>query len=116
VESERQSQIDQVLRHNSHSILVQHALARHGWGDTDGGFGTTYSTDLDDHDRNVDGVSITDGHIQLYGCWGLPDGYEFEISESCYISQLIRYVRNADPSFDLSHLESLRLELPDPSA
>ena len=116
MESERQSQIDQVLRHNSHANLVQYALARHGWGDTDGGFGTTYSTDLDDYDRHVDGVSIADGHVHLYGFWGLPDGYEFQISESDYIFHLIRFVRDTNASLDLSSLESLQLELLGPSA
>ncbi|GAB5407631.1 MAG: hypothetical protein Aurels2KO_58620 [Aureliella sp.] len=116
MESERQSQIDLVLRHNSHSNLVRYALARHGWGDTDGGFGTTYSTDLDDCDRHVDGVSIADGHVQLYGFWGLPDGYELQISESDYISHIIRHVLDVDATSDLSSLESLRLELLGPSA
>lgn len=89
---------------------------RRDWGDTDGGFGTTYSTDLDDYDRHVDGVSIADVHVQLYGFWGLPDGYKFQNSESDYILHVIRYVRDVDATRDVSSLESLRLELLGPSA
>jgi hypothetical protein len=38
--------------------LASFAVARHGFGDTDGGFGVTYPGDLDEYDRAVEGVTI----------------------------------------------------------
>ena len=49
--------------------LVQFALARHGFGDTNGGFGITYPGDLDDHERMVEGRVIPEG-----SCWPTDSG------------------------------------------
>ena len=87
----RKLQVEQTIR-RSPSLMRQlggYALSRHGWGDSDGGFGVNYPTDLDEYDRQVDGVEIPSGYVLVYGFWGPPDGYEFLITEAEYISDLL---------------------------
>jgi hypothetical protein len=68
--------------------LAEFAARRHGFGDSDGGFGVTYSGDLDDFDR-ANGEFIPEGFVQVYGFWGPPDGYEMlEIAVSI-VAELI---------------------------
>jgi hypothetical protein len=65
--------------------LARFAVARHGFGDSDGGFGITYPSDLDEHDREVEGVKIPEGHVLAYGFWGdATSGYEVVVPESLY--------------------------------
>jgi hypothetical protein len=68
--------------------LDRFACERHGFGDSDGGFGVTYPNDLDEHDREVDGIRIPPGHLIVYGFWGPPDGYELIVRESVYLKIL----------------------------
>ena len=93
--------------------LGGHALARHGWGDSDGGFGVTYPSDLDEWDRVVEKVEIPDGFVELYGLWGPPDGYRFVIRESSYLEHLVRVLVADDISCDVDALNRLRQTLPD---
>ena len=73
------------IRHWSNKpSLVQYALDRHGFGDTDGGFGITYPGDLDEYAHEVEGRHIPDGFVQAYGFWGPPDGYEILVPEWLY--------------------------------
>lgn len=64
--------------------LVRMALARHGYGDSNGGFGITYSGDLDDHDRTTQGLDIPEGFVMAYGFWGPPEGYHVLVPEWLY--------------------------------
>jgi hypothetical protein len=64
--------------------LVRCALDRHGYGDSNGGFGITYPGDLDEYDRKVLGRHIPDGFVLAYGFWGPPDGYELLVPEWLY--------------------------------
>ena len=68
--------------------LAQFAVERHGFGDTDGGFGITYPDDLDEYDRVLDGFDIPKGYIEAYGFWGPPDGYGLLVPESMYLETL----------------------------
>jgi hypothetical protein len=70
------------------SELMTFTLARHGYGDTDGGFGVTYPGDLDEHDLHVDGVTTPSAHVQVYGFRGHPDGYEYAVPEADYLDVL----------------------------
>lgn len=54
--------------------LVRYALERHGYGDSDGGFGVTYPGDLDEYDRKVNGLHVPEGFVLCYGFWGPPEG------------------------------------------
>ena len=88
--------------------LSQFALARHGFGNSDGGFGITYPSDLDDYDREVEGVAIPVGFVQVYGFWGPPDGYEFNIREFYYLAELIRILRNQGFESEAKGLEAFQ--------
>lgn len=68
--------------------LAAFAERRHGFGNSDGGFGVTYPGDLDVYDREVDGVVIPTGCVQIHGFWGPPDGYEFDLPEALYLRTL----------------------------
>ena len=68
--------------------MAKFATARHGFGNSDGGFGVTYPQDLDDYDREVDGAHIKTGDVRVYGFWGPPDGYEVDVSERHYLTIL----------------------------
>jgi hypothetical protein len=52
--------------------LASFALARHGYGDTDGGFGVIYPTDFDEYERDVLDEVVTPGSVRIYGYWGHP--------------------------------------------
>ena len=65
--------------------LARFAADRHGFGDSDGGFGITYPSDLDEHDRQVEGIEIPEGHVLAYGFWGnSTGGYEVLVPERLY--------------------------------
>ena len=68
--------------------LAEFAVLRHGFGDSDGGFGVTYPGDIDEYDREVDGVRIAEGFVQVYEFWGPPDGYELLVTELVYLTEL----------------------------
>lgn len=74
------------IRHwRDKSALARFAADRHGFGDSDGGFGITYPSDLDEHDRAVEGVQIPTGHVLAYGFWGgSAGGYEVLVPEALY--------------------------------
>ena len=56
------------IRHwRDKAALARFAADRHGFGDSDGGFGITYPSDLDEHDRQVEGVTIPEDHVLAYG-------------------------------------------------
>jgi hypothetical protein len=64
--------------------LVRFALDRHGFSDSDSGFGITYPGDLDEYARIVENRTITDGFVLAHGFWGPPDGYEVLVPEWLY--------------------------------
>ena len=73
------------------SQLVQFAEQRHGWGDSNGGFGVTYPGDLDEYDKEVEKINIPDGYIEIYGFWGAKEGgYELVVKEYDYLDKLLQ--------------------------
>src|SRR6185437_8487959 len=66
------------------SSLARFAIERHGFGDSNGGFGITYPGDLDEYDREANDRQIPDGFVLAYGFWGQPDGYEVLVPEWLY--------------------------------
>ncbi len=77
------------------SDLAGFAVERHGFGDSDGGFGVTYPGDLDEHDRVVEGARIAEGFVEVYGHWGRPLGYRLVIAESLYLAVLADVLADA---------------------
>ena len=49
------------------SELADFAERRHGYGNSDGGFGITYPGDLDEYEIEVEGIKIPNGSVLLYG-------------------------------------------------
>jgi hypothetical protein len=91
-----ESAIRDVIRHWSRlAELAEFAVDRHGFGDSDGGFGVTYPGDLDEYDRVVEGCYIPPGFVKVYGFWGPPDGYELLVTESQYLRTLIAVLSDA---------------------
>jgi hypothetical protein len=84
--------------------LVQFALKRHGYGNSDSGIGVTYANDLDDYDRQVDGYDIAEGHVEVYYCWGPPDGYEIQIPEWMYRNLLAEHLQRAGRKADAERI------------
>lgn len=87
--------------------LADFAARRHGFGDSDGGFGVTYPGDLDDHDRKVDGTEIPAGYVQVYGFWGPPNGYELLVRELVYLDALAAELLAAGHSRESARVQSL---------
>lgn len=84
--------LDAIRSWSCPSDLARFARERHGYGNTDGGFGVTYPGDLDEYDK-AHGAAIADGFIEVYGFWGPPDGYEFHVPETQYLQVLAAYFR-----------------------
>jgi hypothetical protein len=71
------------------SELADFAELRHGYGNSDGGFGITYPGDLDEYEIEVEGIKIPNGSVLLYGyTFALPPGYELLVSEHDYLTVL----------------------------
>ena len=68
--------------------LAAFAEQRHGYGDSNGGFGVTYPGDLDEYDRLTLGDRIPDGFIRACGFRGPPEGYEVLVPEGAYLAVL----------------------------
>lgn len=96
------------IRHwSSLTALAEFAIQRHGYGNTDGGFGVTYPGDLDEYDRVVDGANIPDGFVEVYGFWGPPDGYEILVAESLYLDTLAAVLLAAGHEAEAKRVRSL---------
>lgn len=71
------------------SELVDFAEQRHGFGNSDGGFGAIYPDDLDGYMAEVEGVHVPNGWVLLYGyAHAIPPGYEILIEEAVYLRHL----------------------------
>jgi len=66
--------------------LVKYALDRHGFGGDDGYYGVTYPVDIDEYQREVEGVFIPEDYVEI-NYW---DGQhqEVQIKEHDYLSAL----------------------------
>ncbi|GAB2827362.1 hypothetical protein GCM10027276_32870 [Comamonas piscis] len=69
--------------------LAEFAELRHGYGNSDGGFGVIYPGDLDEYEIQVEGVNIPPGTLLVYGlAFGIPPGWEILVDESAYLGML----------------------------
>lgn len=69
--------------------LADFAERRHGYGNSNGGFGVHYPEDLDEYDIHVDGIQIPVGSLLLYGyAFVIPPGYEVLVDEKVYLRTL----------------------------
>jgi hypothetical protein len=91
--------------------LARFAAERHGFGDTDGGFGVTYPDDLDEYDRAVEGTFIPPGFVRVYGFWGPPDGYERLVPEAVYLRVLADVLAGAGHMAEAAAVRALATRL-----
>lgn len=84
--------------------LAEYAEARHGYMNTDGGYGIHYAEDLDSHDRDVDGIVIPPGHIQVIGGWRAD---EMNVPESLYLKVLAEELAAAGRVQDAARVRAL---------
>jgi hypothetical protein len=87
--------------------LADFAVQRHGFGDSNGGFGVTYPGDLDEYDLVVRGDSIPAGFVRAYGFWGPPDGYEVLVPEPTYLEILASELATAGHAAEAALVRSL---------
>lgn len=72
------------------SQLADFAALRHGYGNSNGGFGVTYPGDLDEYDVQVEGIHIQVGSLLVYGfAIALPPGWEVVVDEGVYLHVLL---------------------------
>jgi hypothetical protein len=96
------------IRHwSSLTQLADFAAQGHGYGDSDGGFGVTYPGDLDEYAREVEGEHIEPGHVEVYGFWGPPHGYEVTVTEAFYLDTLAAVLAEAGHAAEASLVQSL---------
>ena len=71
------------------SELADFAELRHGYCNSDGGFGVMYPGDLDEYDVLVDGVHIPVGYVLVFGlAMAAPPGWEILVDERAYLRVL----------------------------
>jgi hypothetical protein len=86
--------------------LADFAVCRHGFGDSDGGFGVIYPGDLDEYARVVERTSIPERSVQVYGFWGPPDGYELLVDELAYLRTLANVLSEAGHAAEAARVRS----------
>lgn len=89
------------------------ALKRHGYGDTNGGFGVIYPEDLDEYDREVDKTKIPEGCLEIYGFWGGPEGFEMVVTEVEYLDELADRLESEGFLEEFNQVRKLRTKIPE---
>lgn len=84
--------------------LAEYARKRHGFGNSDGGFGVTYPTDAQEFEEGV----IPEGSVEIYGHWGPPEGYEVLVEEVEYLRVLAQVLRERGLDQEALDVERLR--------
>ena len=102
--SENETLIREVLKAWGYKErLVEFAKNRHGFGNSDGGFGVSYPSDA----KQFEEEPIQEGYVEIYGFWGPPNGYERLVRESEYLEVLAKVLRELGLQQDAEEVESL---------
>ena len=88
---EYQLALNAITSWNNKNDLLQFALERHGYCNTDSMSGITYPSDLDDFDRDVDKITINEGFILVYSEQFTPK--EAYLTEEDYLTILNAYFK-----------------------
>lgn len=87
--------------------LADFAEKRHGFENSDGGFGVIYPADVDDCEGEIEGAAILEGCVRVYGYWGPPDGYELDVSERLYLDTLAAELDRAGQPADAERVRAM---------
>lgn len=80
-----------ILEWRNPSELAAFAEKRHGYGNSDGGFGVTYPEDLDEYQLIVEKIHIPRGYLLVYGyAHACPPGYGILVLEAMYLDVLAK--------------------------
>ena len=89
--------------------LAEFAVLRHGFGNSDGGFGVTYADDLDEFAREIERHLIPSGCVEVYGHWGAAKGgFVFVIGEHEYLTILAKALRDKGLAVEAAKVERLQ--------
>ena len=104
---EREAQVVHAIeRWHRPTDLAEFAAKGHGFGDSDGGFGVIYASDLDEHE--TERRPIPAGFVEVYGFWGAAKGgFEFVIGEREYLRILAQTLRAKNLSAEAAIVEGL---------
>jgi hypothetical protein len=87
----RKAAIDAMRSWSNIAQLVTFAEARQGYENTDGFFGITFPSDLDESDR-ANGVSIPEGFVEAKAWYGAHDGEVHQLPETEYLELLRQFL------------------------
>lgn len=78
-----------ILEWSNIQELSEFAKMRIGYCNSDNGSGVNYPEDLDEYQREVEGIHIPDGFVLVFGyTTALPPGYELLVKEETYLQVL----------------------------
>lgn len=110
------TRIKEVISHwRKPDELASFAVARHGFGDSNGGFGVTYPEGADANQPEAEKDCVPQGSVEIYGYWGPPEGYEFRVSEKLYLSILASHLQALGLSDQARSVSVLADQLPNNS-
>lgn len=87
----RTAAIDAIRTWSNFADLVVFAESRHGYQNTDGYFGITYPSDVDDFDR-ANGHSIVDDFVEANAGYGVSAIETHQLPESEYLELLRQFL------------------------
>jgi hypothetical protein len=87
--------------------LVEYAIARHGFENSDIGCGVIYA----DPGGNHETAHIPRGHIEIYAGRGAPDGFEAITTEDNYLAILADTLRAKGEADAAAKLDAFRARL-----
>ena len=97
-----------ILEWRNPSELALFAEKRHGYGNSDGGFGIIYPGDLDEYQVEVEKIHIPKDHLLVYGyAHATPPGYELIVLETKYLSVLAKSLTDLGLSNEAARVSAL---------
>jgi len=90
------------------SQLADFAELRHGYANSNGGFGIIYPEDLDEYSVEVEGIHIRPGSLLVYGlAHAVPPGWEILVDERFYLHVLSSVLREHGLAAEATRVERL---------
>jgi hypothetical protein len=93
--------------------LASFARKRHGYCDSNGGFGITYPNDLDEYQREIDQQVIPEHMVEVFGFWGQPNSYSILVSEAQYLRVLASLLKEQGLEIEANDIDEQALACQD---